>query len=64
MTSLIDQAADYAELKLPEHRLMVQRAFMAGALAVLTSKTPRDELIAECVQFGRAIGTQAERATA
>ena len=33
--SLIDQAADYAELKSSEHRLMVQRAFMAGALAVL-----------------------------
>ncbi len=33
--SLIDQAADYAELKSSEHRLMVQRAFMAGALAVI-----------------------------
>ena len=41
----------------------IRRAFMAGALAALTSDQPRDALLAECVQFGRAIGTAAERAT-
>lgn len=47
----------------PEHR----RVFMAGALATLTllkAGVPRDQLLAECVQFGRAIGTAAERAQA
>ena len=43
-------------------RLIVARSFMAGALAALTSKAPRDQLLAECVQFGRAIGTAAEQA--
>lgn len=42
----------------------LRRAFMAGALAALTSKAPRDQLLAECIQFGRAIGTAAERAKA
>lgn len=42
----------------------LRRAFMAGALAALTTKAPRDQLLAECVQFGRAIGTPAERAKA
>lgn len=41
----------------------IRRAFMAGALAALTSKAPAEQLRAECVQFGRAIGTAAERAT-
>ena len=42
----------------------VRRAFMAGALAALTAKAPREQLLSECVQFGRVIGTPAERATA
>lgn len=37
---------------------------MAGALAALTSKAPRDQMLAECVQFGLAVGTAAERAKA
>lgn len=42
----------------------VRRAFMAGALAALTSRAPREQLLSECLQFGRAIGTAAERAQA
>lgn len=44
-----------------EHR----RAFMAGALTaleLLRAGVPREQLLAECVQFGRVIGTAAERA--
>lgn len=40
----------------------VRRAYMAGALAALTSQRPHDQLLAECIAFGRAIGTPAERA--
>ena len=41
----------------------IRRAFMAGALAALTTKAPREQLLAECVQFGRVVGTPAEKAT-
>ncbi len=44
-------------------RVLVQRAFMAGALEAVTSKQPREALLAEIVSYGRAIGTAAERAT-
>lgn len=40
----------------------VGRAYMAGALAALTSDRTRDQLLAECIAFGRSIGTPAERA--
>mgnify|MGYP000275817260 FL=1 len=59
--TLADAWADEAVAP-PEHR----RPFMAGALAailLLRSGVPRDQLLAECIQFGRAIGTPAERAT-
>lgn len=44
----------------------VRRAFMAGALDALCliqhqGRRP-DELLAECIAYGRAIGTSAERA--
>jgi hypothetical protein len=42
----------------------IRRAYMAGALAAITSKAPREQLLAECIQFGRAVGTAAERAQA
>lgn len=51
------------EQRPPEHR----RAFMAGALVtleLLRAGVPREQLLAECVQFGRAIGTAAESAAA
>lgn len=41
--------------------VMRRRAYMAGALAALTSKAPREQLLAECIQFGRVIGTPAEK---
>lgn len=41
----------------------MRRAYMAGALAALTSKAPRDALLAEIVRFGLSVGTAAERAT-
>lgn len=52
----------------PAHGQTVERrrAYMAGALDALRlmqSGVTRDQLLAECVQFGRAIGTPAERAT-
>jgi hypothetical protein len=43
--------------------VMRRRAYMAGALAALTSKAPREQLLAECIQFGRAVGTKAEKST-
>jgi hypothetical protein len=42
-----------------------RRSFMSGALAAMTliqSGVPVDRLIAECVQYGRTIGTEVERA--
>ncbi len=64
--TLPDQAAEYADDRsaVPADRVLMQRAYMAGALAALTSKAPREQLLAECIQFGRAIGTAAERAQA
>lgn len=47
----------------PEHR----RPYMAGALAALLlvkAGVPREQLLAECIQFGRVVGTPAERAKA
>lgn len=70
MTALPDSAAQYAAdiaaVAHGHHRIeaLLQRAFMAGALASLTSKAPREQMLAECVQFGRAIGTAAEQAQA
>ena len=43
--------------------VMRRRAYMAGALAALTSNAPREQLLAECIQFGRVIGTLAEKST-
>lgn len=64
MTPLPDQAATYAAERttLAGGRVELQRAFMAGALAALTSEATREQMLAECVQYGRAIGTKAERA--
>lgn len=60
--TLADAWADEPQ-QTPERR----RAYMAGALAALTllrSGVPREQLLAECVQFGRSIGTAAEQAQA
>jgi len=65
MTTLADQLTQYAADNAAPGSIAdqaVRRAFMAGALAALTSKAPREQLLAECVQFGRAVMTPAERA--
>jgi|GEM_PF-3804768 hypothetical protein len=67
MTSLTEQAELYsAEKSAPGSYAdaAIRRAFMAGALAALTTKAPREQLLSECVQFGRAVGTAAELAKA
>lgn len=47
------------------HRVTLRRAYMAGALEALTrvqrGERPGD-LLAQCAQYGRVIGTAAERA--
>lgn len=64
MTSLPEQAALYAAERAPECGEFVglRRAYMAGALAALTSKAQREQMLRECFDFGRAIGTAAEAA--
>ncbi len=65
--TLTDQAAEYAaEFNGAPAAVqgLMKRAFMFGALSALTSKAPREQMLAECVQFGRAIGTAAESAQA
>jgi hypothetical protein len=65
--SLADSLDEYAHSRAAPGSVAdqaIRRAYMAGALAALTSNAPREQLLAECVQFGRAIGTAAERAQA
>lgn len=48
------------------HRVTLRRAYMAGALEALTRVKRGEkptELLAQCAQFGRVIGTAAESAT-
>ena len=58
-------AADVAH-KLPaDMRTLLNRAFMLGAMSAIQLQQtgiPRDAVLAECVQFGRAVGTPAESA--
>lgn len=64
-TPLTEQAAAYAVEKAAPGSVAdvaIQRAFMAGALAALTTKAPYQSMLAECVQYGRTIGTKAEAA--
>lgn len=64
--TLTDQLETYAADKSAPGSIAdvaIRRAFMAGALAALTTKgRTRDELLAECVAFGRGVGSRAERA--
>lgn len=65
MTTLTDSADDFTACATdPDDRAILRRAFMAGALAALTSQATREQMLAEVVQFGRTIGTAAERAEA
>lgn len=63
-TPLTEQAAAYAvdRATTPAAYTDLQRAFMAGCLAALTTKAPYQSMLAECVQYGRTIGTSSERA--
>lgn len=48
-----------------DHIVEHRRAFMAGALTtleLLRAGATREQLLAECISFGRAVGTEAERA--
>jgi hypothetical protein len=67
MTTLQHSLAAYEAEQLAQdvaqrQRIQIRRAYMAGALDALISRQPRETLLAECVQFGRAIGTAAEGA--
>lgn len=65
MSTLTEQADLYAAEKAAPGSvadLAVRRAFMAGALAALTTKAPYQTMLAECVQYGRTIGTKVEAA--
>ena len=64
--TITEEANSYAmdRATTPAQYSALQRAYMAGALDALTSKAPRESLLAECIQYGRAIGTPAERAKA
>ena len=47
----------------PEQRIQAKRTYMAGAMDVLLmleAGADRKALLAECIGFGRAIGTPAE----
>jgi hypothetical protein len=64
--TLTDQLTQYAADKAVPGSVAdvaIRRAYMAGALAALTTKAPREQLLAECIQFGRVVGTPAERTT-
>lgn len=62
--TLEEESTSYAmdRATTPAQLAALRRAYMAGALAALTSKTPREALLAECIAFGRCIGTAAEAA--
>lgn len=69
MKTLADTFEDYEADQPPPTStfipsVMRRRAYMAGALAAVTSKATREQLLAECVQFGRVVGTPAEKAKA
>lgn len=65
MSTLADKWAEHASSADPRRRIEDKRQFMAGALAALVlhgNGVDRAALLAECIGFGRAIGTPAELA--
>jgi formiminotetrahydrofolate cyclodeaminase len=64
MTPLADQAAEYAEevSAVRDERVKLRRAFMAGALEA--ARHPPHQVLRECLDFAKTIGTAAERAQA
>lgn len=71
-TSLAESFDDYAAdaitaARYDAHEVQARRHYMAGAQAVLLamrSGATREQLQAELIGFGRAIGSPAERASA
>ena len=68
MTPITDSLAEYLadqRAATEAHRLTASRAYMAGALEtaarVQRGEKP-GELLAQCVQYGRTVGTAVERA--
>lgn len=64
MTPLTDKATDYADenaAALAPDRVKLRRAFMAGALEA--ARRPPYEVLRECMDYAKTIGTAAERAT-
>ena len=68
MTGLHESALEYAADAAAAARgitpleTLLVRAFMAGACAAATSPEPSNALLAECVAFGKTIGTALEAA--
>jgi len=64
--TLTEEATSYAmdRATTPAQLAALRRAYMAGALEALTSKAPREQMLAEVIQYGRSIGTAAESAQA
>lgn len=60
--TLSEQSAQYAAETTSGESLgmLLRRAWMAGAVAALTSNAPRDVMLRECLEFGRSIGTATE----
>lgn len=66
--TLTEEAQSYAmdRATTPAQLTALQRAYMNGAqqvLLALKNGATQEQLSAECRQYGRAIGTAAERAT-
>lgn len=63
---LTEQAAEYAADAAAAARgitpleTLLVRAYMAGACAAASSRETRADMLAECVAFGKTIGTAAE----
>lgn len=64
MTPLADQATSYAEevSAVRDERVKLRRAYMAGALEA--ARHPPAQVLRECLDFAKTIGTAAERAQA
>ncbi len=64
MTPLADQATAYAEevSAVRDERVKLRRAYMAGALEA--ARHPPAQVLRECLDFAKTIGTAAERAQA
>ena len=64
MSPLADQATTYAEevSAIRDERVKLRRAYMAGALEA--ARHPPHQVLRECLDCAKTIGTAAERAQA